>query len=79
MRKFPRPQECVGKEKCLKQVNPDIPGVFFGTPFEYDPRWLGCHHCTRGPILVPPFASIERDEELAQEPEIKKPRFTRGR
>jgi hypothetical protein len=34
------------KDKCLgKQVNPDKPGIYFGTPFEYDENWLGCVFC----------------------------------
>jgi len=33
------------KTKCLKQVNPDVPDIFFGVPFEYDENWMGCYLC----------------------------------
>jgi hypothetical protein len=35
------------KDRCLKEINPNVhPGVFFGTPFEYDPNLLGCVFCS---------------------------------
>ena len=33
------------KRKCLKQVNPDIPDVYFGVPFEKDENWYACYLC----------------------------------
>lgn len=33
------------KAFCLKQVNPDIPDLYFGIPFERDENYGACHLC----------------------------------
>ena len=35
------------KSYCLKQVNPDVPNLYFGIPFERDENWFGCWLCDR--------------------------------
>jgi hypothetical protein len=39
---------CEGKIYCMKQVNPKVPRVYFGTPWEYDDDYLACHLCKQG-------------------------------
>jgi hypothetical protein len=39
-------EPCKSKTYCFKQVNVHHPEYgYFGTPFEYDPNWLGCFLC----------------------------------
>jgi hypothetical protein len=52
-RKFPHSPECVGKARCLKQVNPYLPEHgYFGIPYRYDPHWLACRQCHNDPVEV---------------------------
>jgi hypothetical protein len=50
------------KSFCMKQVNPNIPNLYFGTPFERDENWGGCYLCGMGLgaryILGEPITSI---------------------
>jgi len=32
----------------MKQVNPNIPNLYFGTPFERDENWGCCYLCGMG-------------------------------
>ena len=38
------PEKCK-KSFCLKQVNPNIPGLYFGVPFQRDENYGECYLC----------------------------------
>lgn len=52
------------KPKCLKQLNKNIPNIYFGTPFEYDENVLACHFCrpegTKERIVESPTGKFTR-------------------
>jgi hypothetical protein len=40
---------CEGKKYCMKQVNPKIPGIYFGVPWKYEEgEALSCFLCGLG-------------------------------
>lgn len=54
------------KTFCLKQVNPNIPGLYFGVPFQKDENYGECYLC-----------ELEIRKEEIQTESLISTRFTR--
>lgn len=56
------------KSFCLKQVNPNIPDLYFGVPFQKDKNYGECCLCEMGKrereFIVTEFPQIKVNEAL---------------
>lgn len=57
------------KDRCLKQINPKYPDVYFGIPFEKDENRMACYLCgleVRKSKLLRRTTPIEEDTKQSQ-------------
>lgn len=53
-------ERCKGR-KCLREINPEqFPGVYWGTPGEYDPDCGCCNDCQLQLSFISESAPIEK-------------------